>query len=1040
MASDTPGSGVLSPPDIVEHDRQAIVDRVVEWVEDYREDGVVAGWKRPIDPEGMDAGLALIELFGDLADIVRARINRLPQRNFLSYLYLIGVRQQPPKSARVPLTFSAVKKGPDAVVVPAGTQVSAPPPPGESEAVVFETERTLTIGRAELRSVLTVDGDQQRDYGVLLGKDPPAGWIQAFAGTDPSGSGGWSGAPAARPVILQSFLAADPLLRIDGPKTLIITLRWAAKVAGDPVALAQLLKWSYWDGKAWSDPITPDAAKSTSTADQMIVALPLDVDPKASVQPVVVDGVEACWLRLTAALAELQSFPAVQQIAVSVSFDHDNLRPSKAFVNTTAVDLGKAYLPLGAQPQYNDTLYLAFDPALSKAGADVTITVTMANAGGDQNSTPKQVYQGGSPKVEWTQWTGSRWDKLNKQNNPVDPNNDACNFLKDGTLTFTNLAEPVSTTVGGESGWWLRARMVAGDYGKTGQYNARQIQSGDLKGINVYEPIPDTLSPPLVESIVAEYSIRVDADQGDVRWLVYDGLSTASGDGSQAHPLFSWFLDSRDDSVLFLGFDRPLGNQTVSLFAQLADTEVDAFEVQPIPNDIYDQEPTAEPRLQLGYADLGKLTPLPLFDESQAFARSGILSFIGPPRQSPAILLAEPARDAQPLYWLSLRRCGADNRPPAKLAAFLPNTTWARQSQSFTQEILGSSNGEPNQSFGLLHTPVSTGELIEVLEGNNESNNWVAWQAQVDLQTSGPGDRHYAIDRVTGEVVFGDGKRGAIPPLGSNSIRASYRSGGGLRGNCDAGAVQQLMTSIPYVTSASNPVAGDGGTDLESIEHLARRGPLGLRHRDRAVTAIDIGDLAAEASNAVARVQVLSPTFNDDDFIGIGQTRSVDDLLQNKLRGQPGLVRILIVPESDEAVPRLTESLRNEVLTYVQDRADAAVQLWVGGPIWSAVSVTATLIPFSVDRAEDARTEARQRLAEFLHPLHGGLDGQGWEFGRFPHESDIYRLLNDIDTVQRVQGLSLAFGKQPAPTDQAGMYLIHSGEHHLDTASPTGGA
>jgi hypothetical protein len=1025
LSSDSPDQGVLSPPDIVEHDRQAIVDRVVAWVEDYQEGGAKAGWKRPIDPHGMDAGLALIELFGDLAEIVRARINRLPQRNFLSYLYLIGVRQQPPKSARVPVTFAAVKKAPDVVVVPAGTQVSAAPPPGESEAVVFETERTLTIGRAELQSIITLDGDKQRDYGVLLGKNPPAGWIQAFSGTDPS----WSGAPAAQPVVLQSFLAVDELLRIDGPKMLTITISWAAKVQGDPQALTKLLKWSYWNGKAWSNPITPDPIKSTSTPDAMTVALALDANPKATVHPVVIDGVEACWLRATVALAELLPLPEVKQIAVFVNFDHDNLRPSKAFVNSTAVDLGKAYLPLGAQPSYNDTLCLAFDPALSKANADVTITVTMANANGDSSSTPKQVYKSGNPQVEWTLWNGTTWNKLDA----------TCTFLGDATLKFTNLAQPVSTTISGEVGWWLRARMVAGDYGKTGQYKPTVIASGDLKGITVYEPIPDTLSPPLVESIVAKYGIRVDANPSSVRWLVYDGLTTATWDGSQAHPLFSWFVSSRDDSILFLGFDRPLGNQTVSIFAQLADTDVDAFEVQPIPNPIYDEQPTDEPRLQLDYAEAGKFTPIPLFDESQAFARSGILSFIGPPRQSPAILLSEPRQGAQPLYWLGLRRRGADNLPAAKLSAFLPNTTWARQSQSFTNEILGSSNGEPNQSFALLHTPVSTDELIEVLEA--ASNSWVAWQAQVDLQTSGSSDRHYSIERMTGAVVFGDGKRGAIPPLGSNNIRASYRSGGGRRGNCAAGKVKQMLTSIPYVMSASNPVAGDGGTDLETVEHLARRGPLGLRHRGRAVTAIDIGDLAAEASNAVARVQVLSPTFNDEDFIGLGQTRSVDDLLQNKLRGKPGLVRILIVPEADEAVPRLTEALRNEVLTYVRGRADAAVRLWVGGPIWSAVSVTATLIPINVDRAEDARAEARQRLDAFLHPLHGGLDGQGWEFGRFPHESDIYRVLNDIDIVQRVQGLSLAFSEQPAPmSDQVGMYLIHSGDHQLDTASPTGGA
>ena len=49
------------------------------------------------------------------------------------------------------------------------------------------------------------------------------------------------------------------------------------------------------------------------------------------------------------------------------------------------------------------------------------------------------------------------------------------------------------------------------------------------------------------------------------------------------------------------------------------------------------------------------------------------------------------------------------------------------------------------------------------------------WAEVVDFYGSLKSDRHYVRDRLTGEIRFGDGQRGMIPPLGLNNIRLSYR-------------------------------------------------------------------------------------------------------------------------------------------------------------------------------------------------------------------------------------------------------------------------
>jgi hypothetical protein len=67
-----------------------------------------------------------------------------------------------------------------------------------------------------------------------------------------------------------------------------------------------------------------------------------------------------------------------------------------------------------------------------------------------------------------------------------------------------------------------------------------------------------------------------------------------------------------------------------------------------------------------------------------------------------------------------------------------------------------------------------TGQIIET---------WVRWKAVDDFFESGPRSRHCIIDQAMGEVLFGDGINGMIPPIGKDNIKTNYKSGGGVNGN-----------------------------------------------------------------------------------------------------------------------------------------------------------------------------------------------------------------------------------------------------------------
>lgn len=71
-----------------------------------------------------DPGMALLEVFAHLTEVMLYRLNRLPEKAYLSFLNLIGLTRHPPAAAWVDLEFRRERPGGGALLVPAGTAVS----------------------------------------------------------------------------------------------------------------------------------------------------------------------------------------------------------------------------------------------------------------------------------------------------------------------------------------------------------------------------------------------------------------------------------------------------------------------------------------------------------------------------------------------------------------------------------------------------------------------------------------------------------------------------------------------------------------------------------------------------------------------------------------------------------------------------------------------------------------------------------------------------------------------------------------------------
>jgi predicted phage baseplate assembly protein len=91
-----------------------------------------------------DPGVALIELFAWMTDLLLYRVNQVPDKVYITLLNLIGIQLEPPQSAVAPVTFYLSAPQETAITIPADTEV-ATVRTETSPAVIFTTETDLTI-------------------------------------------------------------------------------------------------------------------------------------------------------------------------------------------------------------------------------------------------------------------------------------------------------------------------------------------------------------------------------------------------------------------------------------------------------------------------------------------------------------------------------------------------------------------------------------------------------------------------------------------------------------------------------------------------------------------------------------------------------------------------------------------------------------------------------------------------------------------------------------------------------------------------------
>jgi hypothetical protein len=372
--------------------------------------------------------------------------------------------------------------------------------------------------------------------------------------------------------------------------------------------------------------------------------------------------------------------------------------------------------------------------------------------------------------------------------------------------------------------------------------------------------------------------------------------------------------------------------------------------------------------------------------------------------------------------------------------------------------------GLPEQHPSLSDAPVARGVArVWTLErGASPARRWIPWQQRGDLDSAKPLDARFALDSTTGELHFGDGVRGRVPPDGA-VVLAAFESTSASAGNVAAGrswsfpsvALNHALLGASFSTLAAttfaNALPAEDGADEEEIGAAAARAAAALWSHERLVRLCPGGDCATlDQLDRAAVLDLPAPeratTLLDFERIAlevpgtrVRRARAWAELDPTyPCLEASGTVTVVIVPELPLGRPSPSAGLRRAVHRWLDRRRVLCTRLVVVAPEYLTISVAARVRTEAGADAERVRADVGAALATFLDPLRGGPAGRGWPFGRDVYRSEILHVVDRVRGVDHVleltigaEGREVACGNVCVPPT----WLVASGTHVIEAVT-----
>jgi len=369
---------------------------------------------------------------------------------------------------------------------------------------------------------------------------------------------------------------------------------------------------------------------------------------------------------------------------------------------------------------------------------------------------------------------------------------------------------------------------------------------------------------------------------------------------------------------------------------------------------------------------------------------------------------------------------------PAQLKWIGVNGAMVSQRAHVINEVLPGGTGEPDQVITLARRPIVAGTVRVRVTANNTTDEWTAID---DLLAAGPEvpvqdpkvppgvvqpppapAKVFVANLESGDIRFGDGLRGARPPLGA-AMRADYDFGVGRAGNVGPHAIN-TGPALPAGMKVDNWDRTWGGADAETAADGEKQIARYLQHRDRLVTASDFEAITLRTPGVeIGRVDVV-PAYNAE-------------VPQHEPGDAPGAVTLMVLPRTDPLqpdAPRPDRFFLNTICDYLDPRRLVTTEVILRGPIYKPIWISVGIAVVAGMAVAEVREAVVAALRAFLSPLPA--DGvqtledlttvlrapqlaerrKGWPLRKRVVAAELEAVVNRVEGVLFVNSLLLALG------------------------------
>lgn len=364
-----------------------------------------------------------------------------------------------------------------------------------------------------------------------------------------------------------------------------------------------------------------------------------------------------------------------------------------------------------------------------------------------------------------------------------------------------------------------------------GGYEGRCIRMQVVRADNCYMQEAEYVYP-----VFSDFGIRINENSKGIRprkvikaqGTQRTDVTTRLAEGVSI-PVFTQLAYSGD--YVYWGFDRPLGQGTVSLFVEL-------------------EKPTVFKGLNLSfaYSSRGGFKPLKVIDDTDSFQNSGRLLCMPPPD------MAECEIEGRSRFWIRIEDCDryfAAHRKEApfvrrihKNAVMVENIV-EREEQDYYIDTVTPNMRFPLYADNILSVEVwvnekeqlSSEEMGALMQDKGVKTRaeynflgeieefYILWSEVDSFENCDDNIRCYCIDRGRSEIVFGDGVHVRVPLcMDDVAFRTKVICCDGEKANIPAGNIDRFRGAVFSVEELRNPIDAYGGTNLETMSDALERG------------------------------------------------------------------------------------------------------------------------------------------------------------------------------------------------------------------------